>query len=273
MPDKEFETMEDFINQEDNPEPIVEPEGDPEPEPEGELEGEGAPKVAPKAEPKKDAPEKDKPNPMRELRDKANTAARAQEKIDEAINRMSDGEYDFKLKDFKGENGKIDYDKLIEAMDAADVKARAESKGLSPELQAEIEKYEREKKEVEVAKARVQMDRQLNNFQMEQQLNSDELNNFISDAMTLGINPLSIAALDKTSRGTTALQLLYKAVYIDKITKTAVDTALAEAETKRQASLDAQNSKPKSNPAAPNNSKTIEKNSKGVALEEFLKNL
>ena len=129
-------------------------------------------------------------NPMKELRDKASAAEKAQVKIDTAINRLSDGDYAFKLRDFKNEEGKVDYDKLIEAMDEADVKKRAESRGLTPEMQAEIEKYEREKKEVEIAKARVQMDRQLNNFQMEQQLSPEDLNLFISDSMKVGINPL-----------------------------------------------------------------------------------
>ena len=194
-------------------------------------------------------------------------------KIDTAINRLSDGEYAFKLRDFKNEEGKVDYDKLIEAMDEADVKKRAESRGLTPEMQAEIEKYEREKKEVEIAKARVQMDRQLNNFQMEQQLSPEDLNLFISDAMKIGINPLSIAALDKTSKGTTALKLLYKAVYSDRLMKDAVTKALAEAEAKREADVAAKGGQPKSNPAGINNSKTNTTDPKGMALDDFLKTL
>ena len=213
------------------------------------------------------------PNPMKELRDKASAAEKAQVKIDTAINRLSDGDYAFKLRDFKNEEGKIDYDKLIEAMDEADVKKRAESRGLTPEMQAEIEKYEREKKEVEIAKARVQMDRQLNNFQMEQQLSPEDLNLFISDAMKVGINPLSIAALDKTSKGTTALKLLYKAVYSDRLVKDAVTKALAEAEAKREADAAAKGGQPKSNPAGINNSKTNTTDPKGMALDDFLKTL
>lgn len=212
-------------------------------------------------------------NPMKELRDKASAAEKAQVKIDTAINRLSDGDYAFKLRDFKNEEGKIDYDKLIEAMDEADVKKRAESRGLTPEMQAEIEKYEREKKEVEIAKARVQMDRQLNNFQMEQQLSPEDLNLFISDSMKVGINPLSIAALDKTSKGTTALKLLYKAVYSDRLVKDAVTKALAEAEAKREADVAAKGGQPKSNPAGINNSKTNTTDPKGMALDDFLKTL
>lgn len=216
---------------------------------------------------------KTQPNPMKELRDKANAAQKLQQKIDSAINRLSDGDYNFKLKDFKNDTGKVDYDALIKAMDDADVKQRAEARGLTPELQAEIEKYEKEKKEVEIAKARVQMDRQLNNFQMEQQLSPDDLNSFISDAMKLGINPLSIAALDKTSKGTTALKLLYQAVYTDKIVQKAVEKALADAEAKRQADAAAKGGQPKANPAASNANKTNKTDSKGIALDDFLGSL
>lgn len=223
---------------------------------------------------KKEEPKKtDVPNPMKELRDKANAAAKAQEKIDTAINRLSDGEYDFKLKDFKNEQGKVDYDALIKAMDEADVKKRAESRGLSPEVQAEIERYEKEKRQVEMEKARVQMDRQLNNFQMEQQLSSDDLNNFIADAMKLGINPLSIAALDKTAKGTTALKMLYKAVYTDKIVQTAIDKAVEEAKAKWEADAAAKGAQPKPNPANPNNTKTTKTDAKGMALDDFLTSL
>ena len=49
------------------------------------------------------------PNPMKELRDKASAAEKAQVKIDTAINRLSDGDYAFRLRDFKNEEGKIDY--------------------------------------------------------------------------------------------------------------------------------------------------------------------
>lgn len=222
---------------------------------------------------KKEDPKKPEVNPMKELRDKANAAAKAQEKIDSAINRLSDGDYNFKLKDFKNEQGKVDYDALIKAMDDEDVKKRAESRGLTPELQAEIEKYEKEKRAVEIEKARVQMDRQLNNFQMEQQLSPEDLNTFISDAMKIGINPLSIAALDKTSKGTTALKLLYKAVYTDKIVKDATEKAVADARAKWEADAAAKGTQPKANPAQPNNTKTTKTDPKGLALDDFLKAL
>lgn len=277
--------MEEFLNN-DPIEPTENPEEKVEVTPEVDDETENEPSVDGVADKTEEQKEKEKveaakketkktegSNPMKELRDKANAATRTQEKIDTAINRLSDGEYNFKLKDFKNEQGRVDYDALIKAMDEADVKKRAESRGLSPEMQAELEKYEREKRDVEIAKARVQMDRQLNNFQMEQQLSPEALNTFISDAMKLGINPLSIAALDKTTKGTTALKMLYKAVYTDKIVQDAVDKALAEAEAKRQAALEAKGAQPKANPANPNNSKTTKTDSKGLALDEFLKSL
>lgn len=214
-----------------------------------------------------------KHNPMKELRDKANAATKAQEKIDGALNRYTDGDYEFKLKDFKNENGKIDYDAFIKAMDEADVKRRAESRGLSPEMQAEIERYEREKKEVEIAKARVQMDRQLNNFQMEQQLSPEELNVFIADSMKIGINPLSIAALDKTSKGTLALKMLYKAVYAERLTQEAIKKAIEDHEAKRIADAEAKRTQPKSNPAGSHTKKTEQTDEKGMALEDFLNTL
>jgi hypothetical protein len=219
------------------------------------------------------AVKKPEANPMKELRDKANAAAKSQEKIDNAINRLSDGEYNFKLKDFKNEHGKVDYDALISAMDESDVKKRAETRGLSPEMQAEIERYEKEKRVVEMDKARVQMDRQLNNFQMEQQLSSDDLNNFIADSMKLGINPLSIAALDRTTKGTTSLKMLYKAVYTDKIVKEATTKAVEEARVKWEADLVAKGAQPKQNPANPNNTKTTKTDPKGMALDDFLNTL
>lgn len=209
-------------------------------------------------------------NPMRELRDKANAAAREKEKIDGAIHRLSDGEYKFKLRDFKNDEGKIDYDALIEAMDEADVEQRAAGKGIDPKLQAEIEKYEREKREVEIAKARVQMDRQLNNFQMENQMTQEDLNNFISDAMKMGVNPLTIASLDKTAKGTTALKMLHQAVYADKIIKIAVDEAVAKVRAEYDDKAVAAGGQPKTNPAAPSKGKTDTTDPKGMALDEFL---
>ena len=283
MQAKQFNSMDEFLNQETGTSTDASTQTNvektntetPEATPTGEVTKEpDVPAKDSTTETKKpEAKKPDGPNPMKELRDKANSATKLQEKIDNAINRLSDGEYNFKLKDFKNEQGKVDYDALITAMDEADVKQRAASRGLSPEMQAEIEKYEREKKDVEIAKARVQMDRQLNNFQMEQKLTPDDLNLFISDSMKLGINPLSIAALDKTSKGTVALQMLYKAVYTDKIVKTAVDQAVAEAKAKWDADLNAKGTQPKPNPANPNNNKTNKTDSKVMALDDFLKTL
>lgn len=275
--------MEEFLNEDETTEtsadsPEETPADNTETEPVDSAEtppaGDDATPPADTAEPKKKAaPKKPEANPMKELRDKANAATKAQEKIDSAINRLSDGDYNFKLRDFKNEQGKVDYDALIQAMDDEDVKKRAESRGLTPELQAEIEKYEKEKRAVEIEKARVQMDRQLNNFQMEQQLSPEDLNTFISDAMKIGINPLSIAALDKTSKGTTALKLLYQAVYTEKIVKDATEKAVEEARAKWEADASAKGTQPKANPAQPNNTKTTKTDPKGLALEDFLKAL
>lgn len=273
MENKEFQNIDDFLN--DDPTPPVEGTTPPAEDtaPPAENTDDPTPPADDTAPPVEDtAPPVKKPgvSPMKELRDRANAATKMQAKIDGAINRLSDGDYNFKLKEFKNEQGKVDYDSLIKAMDEADVKHRADTRGLTPEIQAEIEKYEQDKKEVAIAKARVQMDRQLNNFQMEQQLTPDQLNTFISDAMKVGINPLSIAALDKTSKGTVALQMLYKAVYTDKIVKDATDKAVEEAKAKWDADLAAKGTQPKVNPAQPNNSKTTKTDPKGMALDDFL---
>lgn len=282
---RKFETVEDFINQ-THTEPETEPDKDPaEPAVEPAT---GSDPVPPETDPAPADPEGDpeagketdkgkvtppKPNPMKELRDRATAAQREQAKIDGAITRLSEGDYNFKLKDFRTEEGKMDYDALIAAMDDEDVKQRANTRGISPEMQAEIEKYEREKKEIELQKARVQMDRQLNNFQLEMKLSSEDLNLFISDSMKIGINPLAIAALDRTPKGTTALQLLHKAVYFDKLADEKVQQALAEAEEKRLKNEEAKGGQPKSNPADPNTTKTTKTDPKGLALEEFLDTL
>lgn len=282
---KEFQSIEDFLNNEPTSKDDTEAAANDDADSAGDTSDTDT--VATTTEAVADDKDKDKTkttetkvvnkkpevNPMKELRDKMTSASKMQEKIDGAINRLSDGEYNFKLKDFKNEQGKLDYDALIKAMDEADVKQRAETRGLTPELQAEIEKYEREKKEVEIAKARVQMDRQLNNFQMEQQLTPDQLNSFISDSMKVGINPLAIAALDKTSKGTVALQMLYKAVYTDKIVNSAVEKAVTEAKAKWEADLVAKGTQPKVNPAQANNSKTTKTDPKGLALDAFLNTL
>ena len=284
MNEEKFDTIEEFLTGEKAPvDPVVAEEGDgietdpqdPAGEPDitdpvdpatgedGEgKDGKGKGKPAPKTTPAN--------NPMRALRDKANAATREREKIDGAVHRLSDGEYKFKLRDFKNDEGKIDYDALIEAMDEADVEQRAAGKGIDPKLQAEIEKYEREKREVEIAKARVQMDRQLNNFQIENQMSQEDLNNFISDSMKMGVNPLTIASLDKTAKGTTALKMLHQAVYADKIIKIAVDEAVAKVRAEYDDKAVAAGGQPKTNPAAPSKGKTDTTDPKGMALDEFL---
>ena len=103
---------------------------------------------AKKAEPvKKAEPAKEtKANPMAELRKAAESNKKEKEKLEGILNRFTEGDYDFRLKDFKNEQGKVDYDALAAAMDEVEVKKRAETRGLTPEMQAEIERYEKGKK-------------------------------------------------------------------------------------------------------------------------------
>lgn len=216
---------------------------------------------------------KNKENPIASLRKAKELAEKEKNKIEAVLNRLTEGDYSFKLKDFKNDQGKIDYDKLSAEMDAADVKKRAETRGLTPEMQAEIEKYEQEKKAIEREKLRIDMDRKLNSFQAEMNMTAEQLNLFISEAAKLGINPLSIAALDKTSKGTVALKYLHTAINHEKLVKAAVDKAVAEARAKWEADLAATANQPKGNPAKPNASQTNQPDAKGLALDEFLKTL
>ena len=63
-----------------------------------------------------------KSNPMKEVRDRLNIEQRAKERMEKTIQRFTDGDYKFKIRDFRTEEGKIDYDALSKAMDDADLR-------------------------------------------------------------------------------------------------------------------------------------------------------
>lgn len=199
-----------------------------------------------------------KPNPMKEVRDRLTTEQKAREKIEKAIQRLTDGDYNFKLKDFKNENNKVDYDALIKAMDGADLKVKAESRGLSPEVQAEIERIEREKTELRKERLRVDMDRAIANMQTELSLKGNDISNFFKDAMALKKNPYKW--LDQGG----TLNDLYYLVYRDTLMKAEIDKAVEEAKAKWE---EANNKKaPTTNPAAP----TKKTSSSELSLDQLL---
>ena len=200
-----------------------------------------------------------KSNPMKEVRDRLNIEQRAKERMEKTIQRFTDGDYKFKIRDFRTEEGKIDYDALSKAMDDADLKTKAESRGISPEVQAEIERIEREKVELQRERLRVSMDRAIANMQTDMGLKHEDINNFFKDSMALKKNPYQWLAQGGL------LSDLYYLVYREKIVKDEVYKAVEEAKAKWEAS--ASKKAPVSNPAKPSN-KTSSTDS--IGLEDLL---
>jgi hypothetical protein len=236
---------------ESNPDP--KPDSNPDPKPDPDPVSDSTPKTDPKSKPK--------PNPIKEIRDRYNIEKSTREKIDNAIQRFTNGDYSFKLKDFVVE-GKMDYDALITAMDDADLKAKAESRGINPEVQAEIERIEREKIELEKQKLQVAMDRALTELQLEMNIRGAEINNFFKDAMAVNKNPYRWLA-----QGGNLLDL-YSIIYKDKLLKAEIDKAVAEAKAKWEEEHARQTRIPTPNPAP--GAKPREKNPNGLSLEDLL---
>lgn len=187
-------------------------------------------------------PEQKKPNPIKEVRDRLNVEQKAKEKIEKTVQRFTDGDYKFKIRDFRTEEGKVDYDALSAAMDDADLKAKAETRGISPEVQAEIDRIEKEKIELQRERLRVSMDRAIANMQTDMNLKGEDINNFFKDSMALKKNPYQWLAQGGT------LNDLYYLVYRERLIKDEVNKAVEEAKTKWE---EAKTKKaPTSNPAA-----------------------
>lgn len=228
--------------------PEVEPEVTPEAEPEAEPESIQTPATEPAEK---------KPNPVKELRDRLNVEQKAKEKIEKAMQRYMDNSYDFNIRDFKTEDNKVDYDAFVAAMDAADNKAKATSNGVSPELQLEIDRIEKEKQQLQQERLRVAMDRAVANMQTEMGLQSTDINNFFKDSVALNKNPYQWLAQGGT------LSDLYYLVYRERILKDEVSKAV-EAE---KAKWSSQPKAPSTNPAAPATSNT---SYTGVSLDQLL---
>jgi hypothetical protein len=259
-----------------DPTPASEPEQQPEQDPVVETEvveepeekepvvkAEGTTGVTPKTKAESKPAEDDKkPNPMKEVREKYSTEKNAREKIENAITRFTNGDYNFKLKDFNVD-GKVDYDALAAAMDSADTKVKAESKGITPEVQAEIERIEKEKIELNKQKLQVSMDRALTNLQLNMNVKGAEINNFFKDAMSLKKNPYQWLAQGGD------LQDLYILVYRDKLLKQEIDNAIGQAKTKWEEELQRKTKVPVANPAKPTQATTT-KNTNGPSLQDLL---
>lgn len=225
-------------------EPAPAPDPEDTPTPEETPTPEDAPTPAPESTPDKTAePAK---NPMKEVRDRLNAEQKEKSKIVNATQRFIDGKYDFKLRDFRDENGNVDYDALIKAMDDADVNKVAAEKGISPEVQAEIDRIENEKKELAKERMRVAMDRALADLQTSMNLQANDINQFFKDSMALSKNPYTWL-----SQGGT-LSELYYLVYRERITQDAINKAVEEAKVEwesKKAPIP-----PSSNPAKPSRS-------------------
>ena len=195
-------------------------------------------------DPKPGEPDPTKSNPVKELRDKYSTEKTAREKMETAINKFTEGDYQFKLKDFVVD-GKMDYDALTKAMAEADIKAKAEARGVSPEVQAEIERIEQEKIELEKQRLQVNMDKALTNLQLEVGIKSADINQFFKDALAVNKNPY------RWLNQGGDLKELYSIIYADKLTQAKIDAAVAAARAKWDEEAARKGRAPAPNPAAP----------------------
>lgn len=204
-----------------------------------------------------------KSNPMKELRDRFNVEQKAKEHMEKTVQRFTDGNYSFRIRDFKTEDGKVDYDALTKAMDDADLKVKAEERGISPEVQAEIDRIEKEKLELQREKLRVSMDRAIANMQTDMNLKGEDINNFFKDSMALKKNPYQWL-----NQGGT-LSDLYYLVYRENIMKTEIAKAVEEAKAKWEASTSKK--PPITNPAAPSTKTSGDSFSLDSLLKEAVK--
>lgn len=210
-----------------------------------------------KPEEKKDG----KPNPMKEIRDKYAAEKAGKEKIEALVQRYTAGTYEFKLKEFMKE-GKMDYEALAAAMDKSDTVVKAEAKGITPEVQAEIERIEKEKVEIQKQRLQISMDRALTNLQQNMNIKGSEVNNFFKDAMAVKKNPYQWLAQGGD------LQDLYILVYRDKLLKQQIDNAVTQAKSKWEEERVRQAKVPVANPAQPTQPKPV--NNNGVSLSDLL---
>lgn len=205
-------------------------------------------------------PPENKKNPMKEVRDKLNAEQKAREKVEKAMQRYAEGNYKFSIRDYKNEEGKVDYDAFIAAMDEQDTADKAQQRGITPEVQAELDRIEKEKIELQKERLKVAMDRAVSNLQIDMNLDKNAVNKFFADALAVQKNPYQWLAQGG------ALSDLYYLIYRDSIQKAAIDKAVADAkaEWERVNSVKA----PTSNPAAPKNDNGAKLD--GVSMQDLL---
>jgi len=241
----------------ETPEPTPDPVTTPEPKKDPEL----TPNPVTTPEPKKDPEPEKKPNAIKEIRDRYNTEKNTREKMDKAIQKFTGGDYEFSLKDFV-EDGKMNYDALNTAMDEADTKKKAQDKGISPEVQAEIDRIESEKVELAKERLRVGMDRALTDLQMELGLKQADINNFFKDSMAMKKNPYQWIAQGGN------LQDLYFILYRDKLMKSQVEKSVAEERIKWEEELARKTKTPVPNPAV--RKENADDPQQGISMRDLL---
>jgi hypothetical protein len=218
-----------------------------------------------KAEEKKAAEDaakkKPKVNPMKEVRDKFNTEKSTRQKIETIINKFTDGDYSFKLKDFRTEDG-FDYEALDAAMQEADTKEEATKKGITPEVQAEIERIEKEKIEINKQRLQIGMDKALTELQLSRNIRSAEINQFFKDAMAIKKNPYQWLAQGGD------LDDLYFLLYREKLIKARIDKAVEDARSKWDSESSRNKKIPAANPAQKTQAKT--ESGEGLTFEALL---
>jgi len=187
--------------------------------------------------------------------------AKLAEPAEALVQRYTAGTYEFKLKEFMKE-GKMDYEALAKAMDQSDTKIKADAKGITPEVQAEIERIDREKVEIQKQRLQISMDRALTNLQQNMNIKGSEVNNFFKDAMSVKKNPYQWLAQGGD------LQDLYILVYRDKLLKQQIDNAVTQAKTKWEEERARQAKVPVANPAQPTQPKPA--NNNGPSLSDLL---
>lgn len=211
------------------------------------------------AEDKED--EDKKPNPMKEVRDRLNEEKKQREFISNTLNKFTKGEYEFSLKDHMLEDGSgVDYESLNKAMQEVDTANKAKDNNITPEMQAEIDRLEKERIELQKERLQIDMDKALTNLQIERGLKSGEINNFFKDAMAKGKNPYQWLAQGGT------LDDLYQNVYTDKIIEDRIAAAVEKARKEWEASSGRR--APTPNPGASNPQQT--NNKEGLSMQEML---
>lgn len=262
-------TLDDLLNeaaggdpapQDPNPAPEDPTPNDPNPAPEDPTPNDPAPEDPAPQDPNPAPKTKsdNKPNPMKEVRDKLNSEQKLRVKMDNAIKRYTEGDYKFKIRDYKTEDGGIDYDKLIEAMDEADNATKASNNNITPEVQKELDRIEREKIEIQKERLKIAMDKNLADMQVEFNLKSADINKFFADALAQQRNPYQWIAQGGDIKD------LYYILYKDKMIQERVDAAVAE----ERAKWESQKPSPTPNPAT---KQTPPANKEGLSLTELLK--